>query len=272
LTHLTTAVLLAPSLLTQDRDLPPLLLTLPSHLLALLERPILLAPRALQVRRALGSHLEPFLDALYAPQLDDLTSAVYGDIETASPFLAILKSDIVRSSPSSTQTALLLSLLTRSIIPHTLVPWSILQLLTPTTPQHVHLSQIRAIAATKVKVTQDPGIGSIQPPPDVSIRTGTGTVLNAVLAETAIMYARGWTEFDVLRDVTLSDAAEVPAGSKAEGDEKDAQEDGSEYKWLFRQGDRVVATHWLATEGEEVWNNNQDDYTESLPSALQRRT
>ena len=277
-------MLLAPSLLTQTPDLAPLILTLPSNLIALLERPQLLAPRSRAFLHSLTEHLQPFLDALYAPELDDLSNAVYDDLETtSSPFLAILNSAAVKGTSPSVQTSLLLYLLARSTIPHTLAPWSILQLLTPNTPQSKYLSEARDIAKGKVSVTQDPGIGAIKPPPDVTITTGTATVLSAVVAETTMLYARGWSEFEAQRDVTVSESIDQQAQPTL-ATLLAAEEKGSEateplqqppppvvQKWLFRKGQRLVAAHWLAGEGDEVWNHGKDGYEQAIALALERR-
>jgi hypothetical protein len=88
-----------------------------------------------------------------------------------------------------------------------------------------------------------------------------------------MLYARGWSEFEAVRDVTISEEVDVPAlpVAEKEADAVAGQQQPVAPKWLLKKGQRIVAAHWLASEGEEVWKHGEDGFEDAIALALQRR-
>ncbi|KAF2669181.1 hypothetical protein BT63DRAFT_455157 [Microthyrium microscopicum] len=243
LTYFTTSQLLSSGLFEQTPELVPLILTLPSELDKLLHKSRLISPRSTAVLRTLSTHIGPFLDAVYATEEQQRTMTEYDEVPTTdSPFIAILQTPGMRAAPESMQAAVMLYLLAMSIIPHTIVGWAILQIITPSTKLHGKFSKgLEEVVQTLVSAHQEPGIGAFKPPATVEIssKLPAAESLNGLFTETIDLYERGWTEFDVKDDITIS------SEPKEKGDTMD-QLSSNKQRWHLRPGDTIVVAPWLA--------------------------
>jgi hypothetical protein len=171
-----------------------------------------------------------------------------------TPFLSVLRIPSIQSAPFNVQCSIFIYLLSLSIIPHTIVPWAILELLTPSSSLHVYEKEINEIVTKKVSITQDPGIGVIVPPPDVHINVGMSSTISTLIADTTLKYSRGWSEYSIGKDIVLKDT-DTSSFSKRE--------------WHIKKGDQVIVAHWLS--GESSTSPNEDKQNEAVDKALQKR-
>jgi hypothetical protein len=268
LTIFTSAQLLSPSLFDATPELVALLLTLPSELDKLLNKPRAAAPRAAAVLRTLSTHVQPFLDAVYAPDDDQTAIAMYDDVpHIKTPFVSVLRNKDLVASPSAIQISVVLYLLTLSVIPHVIVPWTLLRLNAPfASARHRHATAVNNIVRDQVLATQEPGIGAFRPPPEVKVsdKALKSEALNAVVAESILALARGVTEVDLTEDITIS--------PQVEGDEKTVDAVAPE-RWHLRAGQTVVAAHWLEDQSLEdaEWSEITESVEEAVEEAMKMR-
>jgi hypothetical protein len=237
LTFLTTEVLLSPDLLEQQPTLVPLLMVFPGHLEDLLLRPKIFSAKSHAVVRTLLINVQPFLDEVFP---SNSKSPVYSEVsDLTTPLLSALRIPSIQSSAADVQSSIFLYILSLSLIPHSVVPWAILQVLTPSSPFHMDKKAVLQTARDKITVTQGEGIGSILPPPDIHIGIGKTSPVSTLLANTVNIFARGWTEYTITKDIILKDETLYDQLGPKQSDD-----------WHLMKGDRVVTANWLAGTGE----------------------
>jgi hypothetical protein len=263
----TTEHLLSPTLLDENPNIAPLLLTLPSQLDKLLFTPRLLGPRPHAVLRSVRAQTEPFLDAvnLTAPGSEEHVDDVFEELEDAdTPFLRVMRLPVMTKLPRDVRFTVLLYLLTLSIVPHMLASWTIADILprpepekptTATAAAAVDAENARNAVAAAVTVTQEESVGAFQIPPEVRVDAGAAAAAAARgVADSAAARARGWREGVLAADVRLQ------RGEKADG-----------AYWLLRGGETVVAAEWLAGEAAEAEKSGGETPEEMLVKAFERR-
>jgi hypothetical protein len=270
----TTEHLLSPTLLDENPDVAPLLLTLPSQLDKLLFTPRLLAPRPHAVLRSARAQAEPFLDAVNVTAGEGEVADVYEELEDAdTPFLRVLRLPAVKKLPRDVRFSVLLYMLTLSIVPHMLASWTVASLLPKPEPANpaaaagladaaaaVDAEAAREAAAAAVAVTQERGVGAFRIPPEVRLRAAdAAAAVGPRVAASAARRARGWREGVLAADVRLQEG-------RGEGD-------GAGPHWLLRGGETVVAAEWLAgdDDGWEETVGEMDGPEEMLARAFERR-
>lgn len=158
------------------------------------------------------------------------SSVVYEDVEDLSTLLLqAMWTPSLKSAPQTIQSTLFLYLLSLTILPHNVVPWAILQYLSPWSLLNESKSGIEETINEKVKITQDKGFGAALPAPTVEIKVGTSSPISYSLANAIKKYGCGWDEYVVGKDITLAD--ETNHG-----------------KWNISKGERVIAAHWMSPD------------------------
>jgi hypothetical protein len=268
LTLFTSTQLLSPSLFDATPELVALLLTIPSELDKLLNKPRAASPRAAAVLRTLSTHVQPFLDAVYAKDDDVNAIAMYDDVPDAkTPFLSILRNEELVASPASIQISVLVYLLTLSVIPHVIVPWTLLRLNAPfSSTRKRHAAAVQDAVTHQVLAHQEAGIGAFRPPPVVQVpeKALNSEAFNGALAESILALARGTTEVDLIDDITIS--------PQATGEERSVDAIAPE-RWHLKAGQTVIAAHWLEDRGLEdaEWSDITDSVGEAVEEALKKR-
>jgi hypothetical protein len=239
LTFLTTEVLLSPDLLEQQPALVSLLMVFPSHLENLLLRPKIFSPKSHAVVRTLLINAQPFLDEVFPSKRK---SPVYSEVsDLSTPLLSALRIPSIQSSDADIQSSISLYILSLSLIPHSIVPWAILQVLAPSSTLYVDKKAVLQAAEEKVTVTQEDGIGGISPPPDVHIGIGTKSAVSTLLTDTLNIFARGWNEYTITKDIVLKDEPPIDRLGPKKSDD-----------WHLIKGERVIAAHWLVDTCESL--------------------
>jgi hypothetical protein len=252
LTYFTTEILLAGSLFDETPEAVPLLLTVLSQLESLLFKPKMLAPHPQAAIRALHIQLDPFIEAAWERYLnyDETENSKALDlIDINTPFLEALGVGAFVSSSREVRATLLSYMLGISILPHTVVPWSILSILSVmNTP--AGRETIAGQISDAVTVEQEHGIGNILPFPTVRFIQDEMKDWQHLVADTTIRFSRGWDECMLEEDVTLS-------------------ADESEASYLLSKGSRVLAAHWL--DGSDLADlETEDDQGHPIEEEFQR--
>jgi hypothetical protein len=253
LTFFTTDFLLSPDLLDQQPPLVPLFMVFPSHLEGLFLRPKIFSPKSHAVVRTLLINSQPFLEAVF-PKKDSKNFA-YAEVEELSTWLlSVLRNDSMQSAPADVQSSVFLYLLSLTLLPHTIVPWAILELFNQNSPLHAYSKEIQEVVDKKVTISQEPGIGVIKPPPTLNINVGTDSAISHLLEEVIAKYARGYNEYYITKNVTLEE-------SEAAG--------FSKHKWDLEEGDDVVVARWLSDK--DGASSVDSKTTASIEEAFNRR-
>lgn len=268
LTLFTTSQLLSPSLFDGTPELVALLLTMPSELDKLLNKPRVTSPRAAAVLRTLSSHVQPFLDAVYASEEDVATVAMYDDVpDSKSPFITILRNKELVKSSAAIQISVLIYLLTLSVIPHVIVPWTIIRLNTSfSSTRKRYADKVEETVRIHVTASQEAGIGAFRPPPTIKFtdKALTSEALNGAIADSLLLLGRGSTEVDLVDDITIS--------PKIPGDARSVDSVAPE-RWHLRAGQNVVAAHWLEDKGidDAEWSEVTDSIEDAVEEAMKKR-
>jgi hypothetical protein len=273
----TSEHLLSPSLLDENPNVAPLLLTLPSQLDKLLFSPRLLAPRPHAVLRSTRTQAEPFLDAVNLTVRDGQVADVYEDLADAdTPFLRVLRLPAVAALPRDVRFAVLLYLLTLSVVPHMLVSWTVAGLLEKPAPppataaaaasplaavaEALDAETDRELAAAAVTVTQEKGIGAFQIPPEVRVDAAKAVAaVGPRVAGAVARCGRGWREGVLGADVKLHEGPRKEDGG------------GAGAYWLLRAGETVVAADWLSGHDEAESEGEKASPEEMLEKAFEQR-
>jgi hypothetical protein len=213
----------------------------------------MLSPRSNAVIRTMLINVQPFLDAVFPN--NGKPDSIYAGVEDLdTPFLSAFRIPSIQAAPFNVQCSVSVYLYTLSVIPHTIVPWAIIELLTPSSPLHVYENEIRQTIEKKVTVKQDPGIGVIVPPPNIHIDVGTSSAISTLLSDTIYKTSRGWSEYSVTKDIELHDSDTDSFTKRV---------------WQIKNGDSLIVAHWLT--GESSASSNENEQEVGVEEALQKR-
>jgi hypothetical protein len=236
LTYLTLDTLLSPDLLEQRTDLTPLFMVFPAHLKNLLFGTIstLFSPQSKSVVRSLIINIQPFLDAVFPSKRE--VGLAYEDVEDLeSMFLETFRMEAVQKAPENVQNSVIIYVLTQSLVPHSIVPWAILKLLSPSSD--IKIETLLKEAKKQVEVEEGiwtPNPTGIVPLPDVKIDVNKKSAkIRTLLAETTQEYARGYAAYKVTDDFTLKDPESFSTSASG--------------SWQFKKNDQVIAAKWLSS-------------------------
>jgi hypothetical protein len=167
--------------------------------------------------------MQPFLDAMFGRE----SSVVYEDVEDLRTLLLLaMWTPSMKSAPQTIQSSVLLYILSLTLLPHNVVPWAILQYLSPWSLLNESKSGIEDTVNKNVKITQEKGFGAVLPAPNLEIKVGTSSPISSLLASCIIKYGCGWDEYVVNKNIDLTDET-------------------TQEKWNIGKGERVIAAHWM---------------------------
>jgi hypothetical protein len=251
----TTGHLFHSNLFEDNPNIVPLLWTAISSLQDSLLKPKLLAAHSQAVLRTLLPLLDPILDALKVADDDESASVTAEELaESKSPFIRALRSKTLVDADYNVRAALLAYILALTVIPHTLVPWAMLQITKPNSNLETRWAGFQKEIDEHVLAKQEEGIGNILPPVSVHVGHSNLRVCRALIADTERLYSCGWDEYSMQENVTLP-----PENPLESGD------------YLLQKDSRVTAAYWLQEKtlpSPESYEKSVEDVFKSRKSML----